>query len=52
MIFWDPLHATIEESLAKDSIPIPRLVEAELCGDAGLHGAAIALLNHHEPAPA
>jgi hypothetical protein len=52
MIFWDPLHATIEESLAQDSIPIPRLVEAELCGDAGLHGAAIALLNHHEPAPA
>ena len=51
-IFWDPLHATIEESLAQDSIPIPRLVEAELRGDAGLHGAAIALLNHHEPAPA
>jgi hypothetical protein len=50
MIFWDPLHATIEESLAKDSIPIPRQVEAELRGDA--HGAAIALLNHHEPAPA
>ena len=38
--------------LAQDSIPIPRLVEAELRGDAGLHGAAIALLNHHEPAPA
>ncbi len=51
-IFWDPLHATMEESLAQDSIPIPRLVEAELRGDAGLHGAAIELLNHHEPAPA
>ena len=51
-IFWDPLRATIEESLAQDSIPLPRLVEAELGGDAGLHGAAIALLNHYERAPA
>ena len=39
-------------SLAQDSIPLPRLVEAELRGDAGLHGAAIALLNHYERAPA
>ena len=51
-IFWDPLRATIEESLAQDSIPLPRLVEAELHSDAGLHGAAIALLNHYERAPA
>jgi hypothetical protein len=51
-IFWDPLRATIEGSLAQDSIPLPRLVEAELHSDAGLHGAAIALLNHYEPAPA
>jgi glucokinase len=41
-----------KEPLAQDSIPIPRLVEAELRGDAGLHSAAIELLNHHEPAPA
>ena len=41
----------MEESLAQDSIPIPD-VEAELRGDAGLHDAAIELLNHHEPAPA
>ena len=39
----------MEESLAQDSIPSP---EAELRGDAGLHDAAIELLNHHEPAPA
>ena len=51
-IFWGPLRATIGESLAQDSIPLPRLVEAELRGDAGLHGAAIALLNHYERAPA
>ena len=51
-IFWGPLRATTEESLAQDSIPLPRLVEAELHGDAGLHGAAIALLNHYERAPA
>ena len=51
-IFWDPLRATIGESLAQDSIPLPRLVEAELRGDAGLYGAAIALLNHYERAGA
>ena len=51
-IFWGPLRATIGESLAQDSIPLPRLVEAELRGDAGLYGAAIALLNHYERAGA
>ena len=40
----------MEESLAQDSIPIPG--GAELRGDAGLHDAAIEILNRHEPAPA
>jgi glucokinase len=44
-IFWSPLTTSMRDSLAKDSIPVPVLVEAELRGEAGLHGAALALVD-------
>jgi glucokinase len=46
-VFWRPLQAALDESLDHDAIPAPRLVAAKLRGDAGLHGAAIALLNRY-----
>ena len=55
-IFWDPLRATIEESLAQDSIPLPRLVEAELHSDAGLprrgNSTPQSLISRGWPSPA
>jgi glucokinase len=50
-IFWEPLRHAMQESLAQDSIPIPDLVEPALGGDAGLHGAALALRARYEPIP-
>ena len=47
-IFWDPLTTSMQDSLAQDSIPPPKLLEAELGGDVGLHGAALALLGRYE----
>ena len=43
--FWTPLRNAVATSLAHDAIPIPRLCANELHGDAGLHGAALALLD-------
>ena len=48
-IFWNPLRAAVETSLARDSIPLPHLGPALLGGDAGLHGTALALLEHTTP---
>ena len=50
-LFWDPLTTSIQASLAQDSIPVPKLFEAELPGDVGLHGAALALRSHYESDP-
>ena len=50
-IFWVPLRQAMQESLAQDSIPIPDLVKPTLGGDAGLHGAALALRTRYEPVP-
>ena len=47
-VFWDPLTTSMQDSLAQDSIPAPKLLVAELGGDVGLHGAALALLGRYE----
>ena len=41
--FWSPLRAAVNDSLAMDSIPPPRLLAAGLQGDVGLYGAFLAL---------
>lgn len=43
-VFWTPLRASVSASLEHDAIPAPEIVPAELEDDAGLHGAALAVL--------
>jgi glucokinase len=45
-VFWAPLRAALSVSLAHDAITPPDIVRAELQGDAGLHGAVLAVLDH------